>query len=133
MVADGGVDAVVRAMVAHPDAHALQCVGAAALRDAAAAIPSAAVAAAASGGVEALLAAMRLHGNSAALQEVCCDALCAVLKSTPIAVAKLAVLDGAPEVVQAALTTRFPKHMGVRRAASSLNTLLQPHVWGRQR
>lgn len=133
VVTDGGIDSVVRAMNAHAAAHALQCVGAAALRDGAAATPAAAVAAAACGGVEALLGAMRLHGNSAALQEVCCDALSAILRATPVDVAKLAVLDGAAEVVQAALTTRFPKHMGVRRAATMLNTLLQPHIWGAKR
>jgi hypothetical protein len=120
-------------MLAHADAHALQCVSAAALRDAAAATPAAAVAAAACGGVEALLGAMRIHGNSAALQEVCCDAMTAVLRATPVAVAKLAVLDGAAEVVQAALTTRFPKHMGVRRAATTLDSMLRPHIWGAKR
>jgi hypothetical protein len=122
-VAEGAVPALSAAMSAHQGSLALQVVACAALRHFAAS-PGAAAAVAATGGMEALVSALRLHGNSAALQEAGCDALAALAQGGGIELQRVALEAGGLEVCKAALTTRFPSHAGVQRAArTALETL----------
>jgi hypothetical protein len=90
-----------------------------------AALPENEVTIAASGGIEATLDALRVHGGSAPLQEVGLDALARVMH-THAAIQRWAFQAGALEVATAAVTTRFPAHEGVRRAANRALVKLNP-------
>jgi len=121
--ADGALQAVVGCMTAHPSSLPLQLVALACLKNAAQ-LGDNQVAIAACGGLEALINALRVHGGSAALQQVGLEALAQVVEKHA-AIQRWAFTAGAMEVCTAAVTTRFPGHQGVTRAANLALVKLQ--------
>ena len=119
-VEQGALPALVGAMRTHQASLPLQVVACSAITHFAQGLSSGATEVAAAGGVDALLAALRLHGNSAALQESGFDALFTLCDRGGLEVSRRALQAGALEACKAAITTRFPNHPGVQRAAKAV-------------
>ena len=119
-VEQGALPALVSAMRAHQTSLPLQVVACAAMTHFAQCLTTGAMEVASAGGVDALLAALRLHGNSATLQESGFDALFTMCDKGGLEVSRRALQAGALEACKAAITTRFPNHPGVQRAAKAV-------------
>ena len=119
-VEHGALPALVGAMRTHQASLPLQVVACSAITHFAQGLSTGATEVAAAGGVDALLSALRLHGNSAALQESGFDALFTLCDRGGLDVARRALQAGALEACKAAITTRFPNHPGVQRAAKAV-------------
>ena len=124
----GGCDALVASIRCHPDDVSLHCLAGAGL-SAICTLGKTANAAAAAGAVDTLLESLRRHGQSAALQEGLFKVLDTMCKHGGDKVAASVAAEGGHLVIQAAVTTRFPKNDAVLKAAESLNVRLRPHAW----
>ena len=128
MAGIGACDVLVASIRHHPDDVNLHCLAGAGLR-ALCVLPQSANAAAATGAVDVVLESLRRHGASSALQEGLFDVLDVLCRFGGERIAVSIAAEGGHLVVQAAVTTRFPKHAGVLRAANALNVHLKPHAW----
>ena len=124
----GGCDALVASIRCHPDDVSLHCLAGAALC-AICTLAKTANAAAAAGAVDTVLESLRRHGQSAALQEGLFKVLDTMCKHGGDKISAAVAAEGGHLVIQAAVTTRFPKNDAVLKAAESLNVRLRPHAW----
>jgi hypothetical protein len=124
----GGCDVLVASIRCHPDDVSLHCLAGAALC-AICTLAKTANAAAAAGAVDTLLESLRRHGQSAALQEGLFKVLDTMCMHGGDQVAASVAAEGGHLVIQAAMTTRFPKNAAVLKAAESLQVRLRPHAW----
>lgn len=117
----GAADVVCRAMEKHPRSIPLQAVGCSALL--CFCVMGNAQEVAQADGVETVMAALRLHGTVIAIQECGIEAIGALARSSQETLQAVAE-SGAEEVIQAAISTRFPNHEGIQRVGRAALAIL---------